>query len=1260
MKAGNMRYSTLSVIARACLLACAIPNFTAHAEIVSSVCELNNKNICGATDAPLAASGILTIRGYAFDLSNNDRPIESQAGYVLVRNEDSLITYKIPIQRTEARPDVMADLLPPDFKPEHYGLLKSGFIAQAFTASLPPGYYTIQQTRLQMQKAGLITLTFDTADQRARFTVDEENSPFKLIDATGSITPLKMTRQAGAGITVTGYPALRDANMVLSASFPSINGEMTRTVDFKYRRPTLEVPVSLPLVENFPGMTSRLTPVNPLTNRALDVAVLPLEVETGGSELTKIEGVAAINGKTLDLPRLSAQVGVYPALVVDDGVTAAVSAIKLWVNLPDAPNILLKTERWDPVSKVNVASSTQDAAIKVEEFDIQAKLTNGTKETCNSLSTVKDGVMLSQTASIICAIKFAELPEGMKYNPYASNALRGSIPTIGVNDFEHTIGVLYTNPITKRTNFHAAKTPATKLSVNGRAPVAIAHEFRPDKALSDYYTKNQTLYPNSKFAFVDLAQPRAVGVMNVKAAHREVMSRVIYKDDEFKDTYSSIPESNVAMLMQATEPWAKIPVTVESWYSKAPEYKTSTNLQFVGVPMPPVINIDRGLASHDRAETIVSGVLGIARGQTLNFDKAAMGKWQVTLIDGKTGEAIAEPQLVKDDGTYSISLGILSAGTRLVIAKAQPLDDKSLVTNTSVQSKIYSLVTAAGEQIEATLSARVLSGKAPFVQTLNANVKTTKLLANVKHVQWEYKKPDGVWVRVMRSESIAHTGINYTAILQEAESVDYRAILENKYSGSIFVTEPITLTAFDVPTYKVEAPSVVQKDRPVTLKAIADEGFDAVYSWRIITDGGYTDVQGEKTSEFTFTPTAIKNYAIEVFGRSSTAPNNPAADVKKTVAIKAVNPLASRASIKGPTYVESGKTYTYTAKINDVVPDSSVKSYEIKGYWLLPDGTRVDGTELQFTPKPDDKTLGYYTYVDGIPGDTTLATYPIKVWNYNWPSNWRLRLVAQHTDVPAFVKFYVETPGFDQKSLNGEPLTYTWSLPDGVQRSQGNDIAGTYQISAAGTYQIGLQIADTRGNVTNVITDEFSILPPATVKTAIAITTKYGEAYFAPGTYYVSLKIAEMPRGDSFLRNEMRINGAKVGEFTGSGHYVSFSTAGHYDVSVRTLTKLGNYGEQSLQIEALEAPAPNCEMKVSSTTSGLLYQPSCTVAAGYIKQYLWTYKLDGTEQKTTAKTFVATKAWLAANRISDLRLVVESDLGGVYESMISLEQPSPP
>ena len=1219
----------------------------AQAQLVSAVCGVNDVNACESPNSTLTPTSILTIRGYTFDITNGDRPVDGSGAYVMLRNEDTLASYRLPIQRIEARPDVVAPALTTTITPAQYPIVNAGFIAQVFMASLPQGRYSVQEVRINMKVAGLVKLPLNDAGSRATFNIGGGGqSPFQLVKPDGGSVPLAMGKASGGAIPATGYPPLRDGAYTIQVNMPGAAGVVEQSVDFAYRRPVVTVPVSLPIVEGFPGMTTRIAPTNPLTNRALDVEKMPVVVDETQAATVQINGEALAAGKTLDIMRQANVAGIYSVAVKDEGDTELQQITKLWVDLPDAPNIQLVSTRWNPATKIKVAASQATAAIKVQDLDVQAKLEGGSADTCQTLTTIRPEYMLSQTAGVTCAIQYGELLTGMKNNPYAPNALRGSVPVVGENTIPYIPGVVYTDPATRKTAFYPAKNGAGSVSVQGTTPEPITLTFKNDRLLDTVYAKNAEQYPGKSFAMVDGTQPRSLGVMNVTGAYRGIMTRVTYPGaTEPKEVYSSLTNNNVALIYQANTPWESYPVKVESWYQNAPEFKTEQTLDFLGVPMTPLVNLEKAFVSHDQADTIIHGQVGISKGQTLLFDPASMGAWKVFVREEKGAAPIGAPVSVGPDGTFTINLGRLSAGTRYIVAEAKMVDPEGTAANSSVISKSRALVTAFGETIEATLAARALSGKVPFVQTISANVKNTKLLSNVKAVSWERKKEDGSWERIMRNETTEQVGVNYTATVAEIGTASYRAVLVNKFSGAEYVTEPITLQAFALPSFQVVVPGVVQTNKPVTLNVVPDEGLDAIYTWRMITSGGY---EGEGTAtgtSFTFTPTELKNYSLEVVGRAADAPDSPSANIKKTVGMKAVNPLAARASITGPTHVEAGKTYSYKARINDVVPTTSEKAYTVKGYWSLPDGTRVDGTELEFTPRTGDTTLSYYTYVDGYPEETAVAVHTYKTWTYVWPTAWRIKLVPSMLDVPAALKYYVESPGFDLKTLNGEPLTYTWSLPQNVTRSSGNDVAGTLAVAAHGSYQVAVQISDTRGNVVDVTSDEFTILPPASVQTRASIISKYGDTYYAPGTYYISLKIDQMPRGDSFLRNEVHINGNKVGEFTGSGNYVEFADPGAYDVAVRTITKAGNFGEQRLNVDVSAAPVPTCDIRQSTTTSGILITPVCTVAAGYIKSLTWTYKLNGVDQRATSKSFLVAKKWISDGGFSDLTLQIDTDLG---------------
>ena len=122
----------LRATAAAAIILCSGYMSSAQAALVSSVCEVNGTNVCDAGNPTITPSGVLTIRGYAFDMATGDRPSDPVTGYVLLRNDDTLVNYKLPIQRVESRPDVIADKITGEFTEAQYPVLNAGFVARSY------------------------------------------------------------------------------------------------------------------------------------------------------------------------------------------------------------------------------------------------------------------------------------------------------------------------------------------------------------------------------------------------------------------------------------------------------------------------------------------------------------------------------------------------------------------------------------------------------------------------------------------------------------------------------------------------------------------------------------------------------------------------------------------------------------------------------------------------------------------------------------------------------------------------------------------------------------------------------------------------------------------------------------------------------------------------------------------------------------------------------------------------------------------------
>lgn len=1212
----------------------------AHAVLVSSICQVNESNGCGASEAPtIGAGSIITIRGYAFDLETGDAP--APGGYITLRNEDSLTQYKVPIQRIEARPDVLASSLGGTLTQKEMDALNAGFIAQFFAASLPPGRYSVQGASVSMKKAGKTELQLD-ANTRAIFKLETTNSPFKLRKTDGEEIALGMNTGQKGSINAANYPPLRDGTYTVVSNFQTAAGAQEKSLVFAYKRPIVEVPVNMPMVEGFPGILSNIEIINPLSKKAFNQDSLEVMVDevTGGS--IKIDGNVVSQGQSLNLAKQQFQSN-YQAKIFDDQETAGSSIAKIYIMAPDAPNVHIKTNRWNPSDKINIKSSKTESATLIEDVAIDAQVQNPTKETCMSLSTVRTGVQLPTNSYITCGIQWGALPSGIKHNTYKPNGLSGAVSTQGEIKIAFESGIVYTDPITRKSAFYKSKNKNTDFSMIGINPGPIAMEFVQDKSLKDFVSEGDPNYVG-KYLVIRSDNGKPAGELRVSGKYKNITTRITYPNGTTKDYVSSATSDALKIVFPAPTPWDTYDVNVQTWYTKAPDNKTETNYQFVAIPDAPVIELPQEIASNNTEDTLLSGRMGIAKGRTIEFDQQKMGNWNVTLVDQK-GATIVGPIAVLSDGAFTFNMGKLTEGSRMVAVKAEMANTQNQSIKKFHLSRQRMIITESGNVIEAELEAKSKIGFVPFSQGITVNLKDSRLIKNVGTVRWEKKSTGGDWVPVLDNKGVQSVGWSLGTIINSAVSEQYRAIVSNKHSGATFSTNPVTLQAFKTPAFTVTAPEIIAVNKPITISVVDDGVHNLNYTWKMASSAKAEISGGNTGKQFSFTPLETKSYVLEITAREDGVPELSALAIKKSIGVRAVNPLAGRASITGPNDLEIGKSYKFIAKLNTETGNSLNKSYEVKGYWSLPDGTRVNSLELEYSPNATDKMVAFMTYIDGYPEVTTATVHSFKTWQYAFPTDWRIKIDPIFLDIPASIRYTIEPVTANLRDLHGEPLSYTWSLPANIARSAGDDISGTFSIDQVGSYQLAAQVSDTRGNVVNVISNVFSITPPATVKTEAKLVSKYGDKVYAPSEYYIGLKVTSMPRGDSFLTNEVLINSQKIGQFYSAGTVVKFEQAGEYEINVRTLTKNNNYGESILNIIAEDAPKPECTVTSIPGTSAVVYKPTCTVAAGVVSEFEWSYLFDGVQQRGTSEKLGISKAWIEAGRVTSLELTVKSNIG---------------
>lgn len=1106
--------------------------------------------------------------------------------------------------------------------------------ASIYSASLVPGQYKIVSAKVRFDDGTSSEVTF-TPDTGATFEVKSNtvvSSGIVLRNNTGEIISRLTANPTGKYWAVRGYPALRDNTYQLEVNF----GNTKKTVTFNLNRGIREFDIDLPYVDNLPNINTRILAVNNLQQTGIDGTY---ELINDSNEPVILNGQEVPPGSGINV---TFRGGLAVLAVANNATDTRTKRVVLFNTEPDGENIALNLFSWKLEDQVYVRPAKDDVAIKVEPATLIPER-KGTATKCNFLRTIRDKERLFEIKDLQCAIRWTD-KGSLDLDPYRPGYLSGYVSNIGQNTFSYELGIVYTDPVTKVTNFYPSKNGSTMVSVNGHEPGLPQITFKNYDFYNNYYQKIDFLKnnPTKKVARIvpsDSTSGSLVGSVIIDAPYPGIRTRI--ESDNSREYYSSRPNATYAITSKITKVLDEKPVKITAWYEKAPEYKTELNLTVIGIPNNIYVFPNPLANAHTEENIILSGKIGTVSGGNILYDET-LGKWQVEYYkrnpDGTKGDLIATAT-VDNTGKYSVDIGRLDAGAYSMIVVARLLDNQNNATAIQGSSeKVYYLNVYNGKISNLIVKLNKEEYLLPTIVTASLQFDNPhdSRVTNVKY--WEVSTDNGqTWKQIDQKE------FSFSFRPEERGEYLIRAHIENKYSKLAYTTEAVKFIGYQRGSISFEAPTVTAVGMPTEIFATID-GFGSNYEvkWNKVLGGGIENLTIEKTptgSKLSFIPKTDGSYLFNLKVKDALTQQDNAA-VTKAVSIKAVNPLVASATIKGPTYVEVGKTYHYTAQINDVVPSTVNKNYQVRGAWLMPDGSKVEATEIDYTIQPDQKGIIFVTWVDGL-NEEKVNMLPLSTWTYQWP-NWNLELDVVEKSVPAVIKYTLK-PSVNLANLKGEPITVNWTLPDGVEIVE-RGYTGTLTFNQAGNFNVTATISDTRGNVTEIISPTIEILPAPQIEGETSIISPYGEGkFFAPGKYTIKHTITSMPRGDSFVQNELLINDQVVGKFYGTYAIAEITEPGNYKIGVRTITKLNNYGLNELQVNVAEAPKPTCTFTASQSSVGVSIVPVCSVEAGYPSTYEWSYLLNG--QTVTSKTKSIYLKKVDLPKVMNLTVKVTTTLG---------------
>jgi large repetitive protein len=401
------------------------------------------------------------------------------------------------------------------------------------------------------------------------------------------------------------------------------------------------------------------------------------------------------------------------------------------------------------------------------------------------------------------------------------------------------------------------------------------------------------------------------------------------------------------------------------------------------------------------------------------------------------------------------------------------------------------------------------------------------------------------------------------------------------------------------------------------------------------------------------TPTDTTSLLYTVQAKMSAAPDTDrSAWVRSNVYVRVVPPKAPTGLVNAPSYMEynlvSAQTYPIIAKLN-LAMGLDQEMYPIRGEWHLPDGSVVEGTELDYSPTAQDAEkhqalLEYVAWIEGFK-EQTQATLrrSVVVGTYAWPE-FQVDVKTNPAVAPALVTLNVAPKTGSLSSL--EKPTYTWRLPASAQIVREQDQGRVLQVNfpEVGSFEVGVTITDARGSTAQAMAD-------------VALS--------APDPF----KVEFMPLFSNSLHRELldvtlrtnvtgghpqdRLNDylftvdspeAQVTSYCGSG-IIKGLRAGKFVAHLKAVSKLGKVVEMDYPISVIANQLPTCQVSSWEAGDYRWYKASCQDPDGRVSALRWYQddKLISSGQAIRAKKSEIT---------GTLRFEAIDDAGGVYREML--------
>ncbi|WP_105169425.1 phage head spike fiber domain-containing protein [Pseudoalteromonas sp. T1lg23B] len=887
-----------------------------------------------------------------------------------------------------------------------------------------------------------------------------------------------------------------------------------------------------------------------------DMVISADDVHIGGA---KVETVS-IDGQVIDIDNSHGNFARINTLPFEPEIGKEYTLAAKAIDLQGNPNNIELKLTYMP-NQVEVNATSGQIYQHVQQYQLKLLQRKGLR--CQYYSDKARALQTSSYGRYSCYVDFSGTGD-MAVTASTIPTYQGVFTTLGENTVSYRYVLVNPNGVERVM-------AQGKVNVDVIEPVKPIIEVYPAPPINDQYFSASLEGGDIASAIISASNGELEMEIN---APRQDVKTYRQRQSTFKDTL----RFGRRLRASAGQLWQKETIAVKGRYALMPQIETVKNVDVVYVPSKYIKaslkrNFRESLNNQKQIDTIEFGIYDRTN-KTYVYDEETMGKWSGYLAlregDGTIIPITPEKPITNGKADFEIDISQLELGSVsyvgvLHLESEVPGYERQLLTNRNY-IRVWK-----GTEIEGGIRANRIFGRVPFTFFGRYQPETLDDYRALGSVVWEITQDDENWQQVLSERSPTSVRM----LFDKAGVSKIRARVTNKFTGVESITDAVEITAFETPNVNIVGPSTMyygetQEFKLMDRGELADDVSGIIewsYDRKTWVEAGSTWVHTAKEDESTVQLHVRMRY------QETDAAGNYAYDyTTKSFGVRP--PSAPIVRFDGTRFAEVGKPFTF--KVTTTPRYSGIYS-EVQGRFILPDGTTVEGNELDIiTPaswKDKSNEVIYEVWHKGLELETkTQKSFFIKGWQYDFPE-FDFTVYQQTKFAPSLISV------FAKRKLESYPERITFKVKymptSDMELTYEHGMQARFLANSVGVHSFKAIVSDSRGNtrefvkLVNVVQAE----PPRG-----SMSLFYSNA-FKREPLDITLYASVIPKHylDRVAQYELFVNGQSVSTSEHNKGVITDLYEGQQEIKLVATTEHGHVLELVENIEVKDNQRPECK-----------------------------------------------------------------------------------